>query len=96
MEPARRIELRLTPYQGVVLPLPLDRHELGAQGSNLDVPAFKARWVCRFPSAQWSRHPVPTRVIRRTKAEPQPCAAAELPLMDSNHDSRLQRPLSCR
>ena len=24
----------------------------------------------------WSRHPVPTRAIRRTKAEPQPCAAA--------------------
>jgi hypothetical protein len=26
MEPAQRIELRLTPYQGVVLPLPLGRH----------------------------------------------------------------------
>jgi hypothetical protein len=26
--------------------------------------------------ATWSRHPVPTRAIRRTKAEPQPCAAA--------------------
>jgi hypothetical protein len=24
----------------------------------------------------WSRHPAPTRAIRRTKAEPQPCAAA--------------------
>ena len=24
----------------------------------------------------WSRHPVPIRAIRRTKAEPQPCAAA--------------------
>ena len=29
-------------------------------------------WATRTPS----RHPVPTRAIRRTKAEPQPCAAA--------------------
>lgn len=29
---------------------------------------------------------MPTRVIRRTKAEPQPCAAAKLPTVDSNHD----------
>jgi hypothetical protein len=49
MEPARRIELRLRPYQGRVLPLPLGRHELGAQGSNLEVSAFKARRVCLFP-----------------------------------------------
>ena len=34
--------------------------------------------------AQESRHPVPTRAIRRTKAEPQPCAAAKLPGQDSN------------
>lgn len=46
--------------------------------------------------ARESRHPVPTRAIRRTKAEPQPCAAATLPFMDSNHDSRLQGPLSYR
>ena len=43
----------------------------------------------------WSRHPVPTRAIRRTKAEPQPCAAAKLPGKDSNLDSRLQGPPSC-
>jgi hypothetical protein len=46
--------------------------------------------------AHVSRHLVPTRAIRRTKAKPQPCAAAQLPLMDSNHDSRLQGPPSCR
>ena len=33
-----------------------------------------------------SRHPVPTRAIRRTKAEPQPCAAAKLPSLDSNQE----------
>jgi hypothetical protein len=49
MEPARRIELRLRPYQGRVLPLPLGRHELGAQGANLEVSAFKAPRVCLFP-----------------------------------------------
>lgn len=57
MEPARRIELRLHPYRGCVLPLPLGRHELGAQGSNLEVSAFKARRVCQFPTAH--REPLP-------------------------------------
>ena len=36
--------------------------------------------------AQVSRRPVPTRAVRLTKAEPQPCAAASLPTVDSNHD----------
>ena len=36
LEPARRIELRLHPYRGCVLPLPLGRHELGAQDSDLN------------------------------------------------------------
>jgi hypothetical protein len=35
-------------------------------------------------TSAWSRHPVPTRIIRRTKAEPQPCAAAWLPGLESN------------
>jgi hypothetical protein len=61
-----------------------------------------ATWPSTMPvyqlaaRAQESRHPVPTRAVRRTKAEPQPCAAAKLPFMDSNHDSRLQGPLSYR
>ena len=45
--------------------------------STMPVYLFAAR-------AQESRHPVPTRAIRRTKAEPQPCAAAKLPGQDSN------------
>jgi hypothetical protein len=39
------------------------------------------------PRAHKSRHPVPTRAIRRTKAEPQPCAAAKLGNQGSNLDS---------
>jgi hypothetical protein len=42
MEPARRIELRLHPYRGCVLPLPLGRRELGAQDSDLKPSASKA------------------------------------------------------
>jgi hypothetical protein len=34
-----------------------------------------------------SRHPVPTRAIRRTKAKPQPCATAWLGNQGSNLDS---------
>jgi hypothetical protein len=36
----------------------------------------RRRASCRRATRTWSRHPVPTRAIRRTKAEPQPCAAA--------------------
>jgi hypothetical protein len=39
---------------------------------------------------------VPTRAVRCTKAEPQPCAAATLPTVDSNHDQRSQGAPSCR
>jgi hypothetical protein len=49
---------------------------------------FKDRPGCQQPTPEWSRHPVPTRAIRRTNAEPQPCAAASLPGKDSNLDSR--------
>jgi hypothetical protein len=43
--------------------------------------------VCQVAArAQESRHPVPTRVIRRTKAEPQPCAAAKLGNLGSNQE----------
>lgn len=48
--------------------------------STMSVYLFAAR-------AQESRHPVPTRVIRRTKAEPQPCAAAKLGNQGSNLNS---------
>ena len=39
---------------------------------------------------------MPTRAVRCTKAEPQPCAAASLPLVDLNHDFRNQNPASCQ
>ena len=44
--------------------------------SNAHCPAPHAGASCRWATRTWSRHPVPTRAIRRTKAEPQPCAAA--------------------
>jgi hypothetical protein len=34
------------------------------------------RLLPTWATRTWSRHPVPTRAIRRTRAEPQPCAAA--------------------
>ena len=157
-EPARRIELRLPPYRGDVLPLPLSRRVFVATRATRAsswpgwtrtsvVPTFKAPSSlpseqparalsqCRpgrpaftrgwrapvqrafrcarpdlnrdaprgalaprasastVPPRTQSRHPVPTRVIRRTKAEPQPCAAAWLPGVDSNH--RRHDPESC-
>jgi hypothetical protein len=45
---------------------------------------LKAARLPDSATSAWSRHPVPTRAVRRTKAEPQPCAAAWLPGLDSN------------
>ena len=139
MEPARRIELRLTPYHGVVLPLSLSRHELAGLDSNQrrrtvqsrSAPADRAtghrspspgsNWAGRpykgppdagpkgityarrdsnphllgpqpSPSAicgtsAQSRHPVPTRITRCTRARPQPCAAAKLAILASNQET---------
>ncbi len=52
MKPARRIELRLHPYQGCVLPLPLSRHGLGKRDSDVRLIASKATGlpVTPFPS----------------------------------------------
>ena len=44
--------------------------------SNAHCPAPHAGTSSHWATRTWSRHPVPTRTIRRTKAKPQPCAAA--------------------
>jgi hypothetical protein len=46
LEPARRIELRLPPYHGGVLPLPLSRQELGKRDSDAHLKASRA---CGMP-----------------------------------------------
>ena len=43
--------------------------------------------LCRWATCARSRHPVPTRVIRLTGAEPQPCAAAKLAILASNQEA---------
>jgi hypothetical protein len=50
-EPARRIELRLPPYRGGVLPLSLNRRELGAQASNLEALGSKPSGFADSPTA---------------------------------------------
>ena len=44
--------------------------------SNAHCPAPHAGASSHWATRTWGRHPVPTRAIRRTKAEPQPCATA--------------------
>ena len=62
-------------------------------------PALSAtstlRLLPNWATRTWSRHPVPIRAIRRTKAEPQPCAAAQLPGQGSNLHCWGQGPVSC-
>ena len=67
MEPARRIELRLPPYHGEVLPLPLSRHELGAQVSNLETSRSKRDGSASSPTAQRSLLPDPNRDLPLTR-----------------------------
>lgn len=85
------------------LPLPLSRREsegrflvcsAGVEPATDDSssrPLYQS-----WSTSTWSRRPVPTRAVRSTKAEPQPCAAASLPTVDSNHDQRVQSAPSCR
>ena len=56
------------------------------------------RRLCQsWATSAWSRYPVPTRVIRRTKAEPQPCAAAKLPGLESNQcEPRFRALVGCQ
>ena len=72
------------------LPLPLSRREfvLGVLGGSRtrNRRLLKPTSLPELEYEHASRRPVPTRVVRRTKAEPQPCAAASLPTVDSNHD----------
>jgi hypothetical protein len=99
MEPARGIEPRLPPYQGDVLAVVTKQaRDLGVLGGS----RTRSRRLLKSPSLpSWStstrsRRPVPTRAVRCTKAEPQPCAAASLPLLDLNQDFRNQNPASCQ
>jgi hypothetical protein len=38
-------------------------------------------------TSAWSRHPVPTRISRLTRARPQPCATASLAILVSNQET---------
>ena len=46
-------------------------------------PGASTYWA----TSTWSRHPVPTRVTRCTRAGPQPCAAAKLAILASNQET---------
>lgn len=72
LEPARRIELRLTPYQSVVLPLPLNRLELGKQDSDLHHPGPKPGGLPDCPIPHRSRLPA-------SNGSPAPYKGAALP-----------------
>lgn len=137
MEPVRRIELRLPPYQGGVLAVTTEQARAERPGLEPGSSRVKAGRVCRFPTAHqsphpvppglavrtrnarsldpgaacprrdsnahcpppqggascrwatrtWSRHPVPTRVTRLTRAGPQPCAAAKMAILASNQET---------
>jgi hypothetical protein len=55
--------------------------------SNAHCPPPQGGASCRWATRTWSRHPVPTRVTRLTRARPQPCAAAKLAILASNQET---------
>ena len=59
---------------------------LGGSRTRSNLALNQARLPICGTSA-WSRHPVPTRVTRRTKAGTQPCAAAKLAILASNQET---------
>jgi hypothetical protein len=89
MEPARRIELRLHPYQGCVLPLSLGRHRSGswtrtsvhAGQSRVGMPANPPRIVEPSPGAD----PGVPAIQRATRA---PARKALPPVQDSTPSFR--------
>lgn len=81
------------------LPLPLSRRKrVGMIPGVLGGSRTRNRRLLKPPSLprleyeHESRRPVPTRAVRCTKAEPQPCAAAWLPGLDSNQRGGVQSP----
>jgi hypothetical protein len=81
------------PYKG--------RPVVGPSGHVPPGETHAARLLMPVPPGVWatraqSRHPVPTRATRCTRAGPQPCATAKLPAVDSNHDRRAQNAASCQ
>ena len=80
-------------------PLPLSRREsedrflVCSAGVEPATDGSSSRPLYRsWSTSTWSRRPVPTRAIRSTKAEPQPCAAAKLGNQGSNLDSSGSEP----
>ena len=72
MEPARRIELRLSPYHGNVLPLSLSRQSWGQQDSELHHPDPKVKRVPVTPFSIESPCPVPIRTVILTRDDRSP------------------------
>jgi hypothetical protein len=98
MEPARRIGLRLTPYQGVVVPLPLSRRELAGLESNPRPVTVKAAGA--LPTEQPAIRALPqgrTGQAALTRGTRTPVRRASCPRRDSNAHCRSPRDRdSCR
>jgi hypothetical protein len=97
MEPVRRIELRLPPYRSGVLPLSLNRHELGTLGSNqrFEGQGLAACQLAESPSGAPARCYPGLAVLTRNARTLVPGAAC--PRRDSNAHYRSPRDRdSCR
>jgi hypothetical protein len=92
MEPARRIELRLPPYRGGVLPLPLNRRVAGRPGFEPGSSRSKGRAGLPIPPPPIkSPHPVLPRASRSYKERLDVGPRGACPRRDSNAHCRSPR-----
>jgi hypothetical protein len=71
MEPARRIELRLHPYRGCVLPLSLGRHRSGSwTRTSVRLLQGQAGMPSTHPGTNWSPRQLPPLASRPYKGRP--------------------------
>ena len=83
------------PLQGAGARWREGRSALGGSRTR-NIQHLRAGPAASWGTSTWSRHPVPTRATRLTRAGPQPCAAASLGNLDSNQDKRGRLPVQSR
>jgi hypothetical protein len=100
LEPPSGADPDLAPHRGAVTAVCGGRVRSVVRSVGLEpTTSSTSCWrLCQsWATSAWSRYPVPTRVTRRTKAEPQPCAAAKLPGLESNQcEPRFRASVGCQ
>ena len=86
-EPPIGFEPMSDAYKASALPAELQGRRVSGASRTHITHLLKVGASYRLATRTWSRHPVPIRATRLTKAGPQPCAAAKLAILASNQET---------